>query len=107
MKKRSLRNRKLLSSRTSKILFSFIVFMLGAVIVFAGRDIYDVWKGKGFYLSPKETAQINIQILEGQENYEIEYKVPDYLPEQLKHPQNIFSGRDIKIVKRGGKPLLA
>ncbi|MFH1170659.1 MAG: hypothetical protein V1704_03825 [Candidatus Vogelbacteria bacterium] len=45
------------------------------------------------------------QILRGQANYEIEYKIPSYLPEYLKHPQKIFSGRDIKVVKENGESL--
>ena len=41
MKKRGLRNQKLLSSRKSKIVFSLIVLMFGVVIVLEVMDIVD------------------------------------------------------------------
>ena len=59
MKKRGLRNKKLLNSRKSKIVFSLIVLMFGVVIVLGVVEVYDEIniKKQVVLSSPKEAMR--------------------------------------------------
>ncbi|MEK7586848.1 MAG: sialidase family protein [Patescibacteria group bacterium] len=68
----------------------FIGNQIGGVMIFSAE----------FTAAVGQSNALNNQILIGQANFEIEYKIPSYFPEYLKHPQKIFSGREIKIIKK-------
>ncbi|MBI3623381.1 hypothetical protein HY212_04880 [Candidatus Pacearchaeota archaeon] len=51
----------------------------------------------------KSSSSVNTLISNSQDRYSLELDIPDYLSENLRHPQRFFSGRKIKIVDKSNK----
>ena len=79
----------------------FYAVLIVVSIVLAVLIIFNV---KG-YVSGKvvasEVAKIDQLLTESENMFTIEYDIPSYLPEQLRHPQKFFSGRKIRIIEDG------
>ncbi len=84
--------------RGENYFYKILVILLIVVLVLGLFDYFNNLNKKDISGDVVNIDEIKQLIDKSSTRFQIELDIPEYLPEYLKHPQKIFSGRKIKII---------